>query len=48
VTYVFDGDTVEISTGERVRYIGVDTPEIKHQNRKPSVSAGKRPGKTKN
>lgn len=27
VTRVIDGDTIEISTGEVVRYIGVDTPE---------------------
>ena len=28
VTRVIDGDTVEISSGEHVRLIGVDTPEI--------------------
>ncbi|MEX1997648.1 MAG: thermonuclease family protein, partial [Candidatus Andersenbacteria bacterium] len=27
VARVIDGDTIELSTGERVRYIGVDTPE---------------------
>jgi endonuclease YncB( thermonuclease family) len=27
VTKVIDGDTVEVSTGERVRIIGIDTPE---------------------
>lgn len=27
VTRVIDGDTVEIEGGERVRYIGIDTPE---------------------
>lgn len=27
VTHVVDGDTIEIETGERVRYIGIDTPE---------------------
>lgn len=27
VTKVIDGDTIEISTGQRVRYIGIDTPE---------------------
>lgn len=30
VTEVIDGDTVIIESGERVRYIGVDTPETKH------------------
>lgn len=29
VAKVIDGDTIEISTGERVRYIGIDTPEIR-------------------
>lgn len=28
VTNVFDGDTIEIEGGQKVRYIGVDTPEI--------------------
>lgn len=27
VTRVIDGDTIELNTGERVRYIGIDTPE---------------------
>jgi len=30
VTNIVDGDTIDLSTGERVRYIGVDTPETKH------------------
>lgn len=30
VTNVVDGDTIDISTGERVRYVGMDTPETKH------------------
>jgi len=29
VTYVIDGDTVELETGERVRLIGIDAPEFK-------------------
>lgn len=28
VDRVIDGDTIELSTGEKVRYIGIDTPEI--------------------
>jgi len=28
VTRVIDGDTIEIAGGERVRYIGIDTPEV--------------------
>ena len=34
VQRVVDGDTVVLSTGERVRYIGIDTPEL-HHPRKP-------------
>ena len=30
VTRVVDGDTVEITGGQRVRYIGIDTPETVH------------------
>ena len=30
VTRVVDGDTIVLSNGERLRYIGVDTPETKH------------------
>ena len=30
VTRVVDGDTVVLSDGERVRYIGIDTPELHH------------------
>jgi micrococcal nuclease len=30
VSKVIDGDTIELATGEKVRYIGVDTPETKH------------------
>lgn len=30
VQRVIDGDTVVLATGERVRYIGVDTPELHH------------------
>ncbi len=28
VIRVIDGDTIELSNGERVRYIGIDTPEV--------------------
>ena len=28
VSRVIDGDTVELSNGERLRYIGIDTPEV--------------------
>lgn len=32
VSHVMDGDTVEISNGEKVRYIGIDTPETREKN----------------
>lgn len=28
VTKVIDGDTIEINSGEKVRYIGIDAPEL--------------------
>lgn len=33
VADVIDGDTIEVDTGERVRLIGIDTPETKHPTR---------------
>lgn len=32
VTRVIDGDTIEISTGEKVRYIGINAPELTNRN----------------
>jgi micrococcal nuclease len=32
VKYVNDGDTIVLTNGKRVRYIGINTPEIDHQN----------------
>lgn len=40
VTKVIDGDTIEIEGGEKVRYLGVDTPETKDP-RKPVQCFGK-------
>jgi micrococcal nuclease len=40
VQRVVDGDTLLLGTGERVRLIGVDTPETKHPN-KPVEYFGK-------
>lgn len=34
VKYVIDGDTIILKSGEKVRYIGIDTPEIDHENKK--------------
>ena len=39
-TRVVDGDTIVLNNGERVRLIGVDTPETKHP-RKPVEYFGK-------
>lgn len=36
VTKVIDGDTIEIETGQKVRYIGIDTPEMKATKTKSS------------
>ena len=30
VSRVIDGDTIELATGEKIRYIGIDTPETVH------------------
>jgi len=44
VTRVIDGDTVELENGERVRYIGIDTPESVDP-RKPVECFGKEAAK---
>jgi micrococcal nuclease len=33
VTRVIDGDTIEIEGGQKIRYIGIDTPESKHPSK---------------
>jgi micrococcal nuclease len=40
VKHVIDGDTLAMENGERVRLVGVDTPETKHPN-KPVEHFGK-------
>ncbi len=30
VTNIIDGDTIVLETGEKVRYVGMDTPELHH------------------
>jgi len=39
VKQVYDGDTLALSTGEHVRYVGVDAPEIDHQGGKSEFMA---------
>ena len=34
VKWVTDGDTIVLSDGRRVRYIGIDTPEIDHEQQR--------------
>jgi len=40
VIKVIDGDTIEIEGGKKVRYIGIDTPEV-HHPKKPVQCYGK-------
>lgn len=39
VRWVDDGDTIVVAEGERVRYLGINTPEIAHQD-KPAEPFG--------
>jgi len=39
VEEVIDGDTVKLRGGERVRYIGIDTPELKGKDGRPEFYA---------
>jgi micrococcal nuclease len=34
VTKVIDGDTIVLENGEKVRYLGIDTPELNHPKKK--------------
>jgi micrococcal nuclease len=36
VTRVYDGDTILLSSGEKIRYIGIDTPEINYNDQTKS------------
>lgn len=40
VRRVIDGDTIEIEGGERVRYIGIDTPETVHPSEPAACFGG--------
>lgn len=33
VTYIYDGDTVKLQDGRRVRFIGINTPELEHKGK---------------
>lgn len=39
VVKVFDGDTVKLEDGRKIRLLGINTPEIQHRNR-PSEAGG--------
>lgn len=32
---IHDGDTIKLETGEKLRLIGIDTPELGHDNQEP-------------
>ena len=34
VNWVEDGDTIVLTTGQRIRYLGINTPEIDHKDQK--------------
>ena len=39
IRYVYDGDTAVLATGEEVRYLGIDAPEIGHGGEKSDFMA---------
>jgi len=39
VKWVYDGDTILLQTGQRVRYVGIDAPEIGHGQEKSEYMA---------
>ncbi|MBW1998136.1 MAG: thermonuclease family protein [Deltaproteobacteria bacterium] len=39
VKYVYDGDTILLETGQRVRYAGIDAPELDHEGNKNEFMA---------
>jgi len=39
VEEVIDGDTIKLKSGERVSYIGIDTPELSGENGRPEFYA---------
>lgn len=39
VVKVFDGDTIKLANGEKVRYIGIDTPEMNYEKGPPQYMA---------
>jgi micrococcal nuclease len=43
VAYVYDGDTIRLSDGRKVRFVGVNTPEIDHDggNSQPYAKAAR-------
>ncbi len=47
VTRVIDGDTIELENGDKVRYIGIDTPESKHPTKEVEYFAQEAAGKNK-
>ena len=48
VRWVNDGDTIVLNSGQRVRYIGIDAPEVAHDDQKPQPYAYKARSYNKN
>ena len=40
VKFVYDGDTILLKTGEKVRYLAIDAPEIGYEGKKSEFMAG--------
>jgi len=38
---VYDGDTIELENGERIRYLGINSPEVAHQGGERDQPYGK-------
>ena len=35
VVYIYDGDTIKLANGDKIRYLGIDTPEMNYKNPPP-------------
>lgn len=40
VKWVYDGDTILLTTGQKVRYVGIDAPEMGHGGKEDDYMAG--------
>jgi len=44
VVAVYDGDTIALESGQKVRYLGIDAPEVEHKDRKGDCYGGEAKG----